>query len=250
MAQFNGDKSYEHSQQVLELVYQYDSFLDSVTYVADMGCGNGTDAEWWATLTTRENPPEPRNYITYAVDKDVSKISDDIKKLPNLKVYEGDFEKTILPRPVDIIWCHNAFQYALDPIKTLSLWNSFMHENGMLLISMPYTSGFEYNRYFNHSYSNVYYNHSMIGMMYMLALNGFDCRDAYFYKNKNNPWMNFAVYKTKIAPMDPATTTWFDLADKNLVNDSVKESLNRRGYVNQDDVLVTWLDKDYHYLKD
>ena len=82
----------------------------------------------------------------------------------------------------------------------------------------------------------------------MLAVNGFDCKDAYFYKNYNDPWLFAAVYKSNIAPMDPATTTWFDLAELGLLNDAVVQSLNVYGYVRQEDILCTWLDKNFYYI--
>ena len=62
MAPFrNAYDSHEHSLEVLNLLYCYDSFLDNLSVIADMGCGAGFDASWWATLETRDEPPEPRN---------------------------------------------------------------------------------------------------------------------------------------------------------------------------------------------
>ena len=68
----NSEASYQHSQFIKDLVYQYDSFLDSLEVIADFGCGEGLDVEWWATLETRDEPPEPRNYLCYAVDKNIT----------------------------------------------------------------------------------------------------------------------------------------------------------------------------------
>ena len=82
-----------------------------------------------------------------------------------------------------------------------------------------------------------------------LAVNGFDCKDAYFYKNANDPWLYVAVYKTDIAPMDPKTTSWHNLAELNLINDSAVASLNRHNYVRQEDLVTVWLDKDFYQAK-
>jgi hypothetical protein len=79
----------------------------------------------------------------------------------------------------------------------------------------------------------------------MLAVNGFDCRDAYFYKNMQSNWINVAVYKSG-EPMDPASTSLFDLADKGLFNDSMVGSINSHGYLRQEDIIFTWLDKDFY----
>ena len=55
MAFRNPYESHDHSLHTLELIYGYDSFLDSLTRVADIGCGSGFDAQWWATLETRDD---------------------------------------------------------------------------------------------------------------------------------------------------------------------------------------------------
>jgi hypothetical protein len=44
-------------------------------------------------------------------------------------------ESYLLPRKVDLMWCHDSFQYVLNPLATLRHWNSMMNENGMLIIS-------------------------------------------------------------------------------------------------------------------
>ena len=84
----------------------------------------------------------------------------------------------------------------------------------------------------------------------MLAVNGFDCRDAYFLKEAGDPWLHIAVYKTDHEPMDPVETSWNDLAAKNLLNDSMKNSLNKYGYLRQEDIMYAWLDKDFHFIQD
>jgi hypothetical protein len=84
--------------------------------------------------------------------------------------------------------------------------------------------------------------------MYMLAVSGFDCRDCYIDMKPNNEWIHFAVYKSH-DPFDPATTSWFDLADKGVIIDSAMESLNTYGYVRQEDLIFTWLDKDWRFAR-
>ena len=92
MGQFKHQlESHQHSRETLDVLYGYDSFLDSLEVVADMGCGSGLDINWWATLETRDDPPEPRNYVCYAVDKKIQ-IDPAIQALPNLVVLEKNFE--------------------------------------------------------------------------------------------------------------------------------------------------------------
>lgn len=250
MAQFkNSYLSHEHSLEVLNLLYGYDSFLDSLTTIADMGCGSGLDTEWWATLMTRDEPSIPRNYIVYAVDQDISQIEPDILKNENIKTIEGNFEDRIIPRQVDLMWSHDSFQYAQDPYKCLATWKQTLNENGMLILTLPQTTYIRNGRLIVENHSEQKYNHNILSLMYMLAVSGFDCRDAYFYRKRGSPWLYAAVYATGIEPMSP-TTSWYDLADRGLLNDSMVNSVNRHGFVKLEDLVVTWLDKDYYLITD
>jgi SAM-dependent methyltransferase len=247
----NAYDSHDHSMQILELLYGYDSFLDSLSVVADMGCGAGLDTEWWATLETRDDPVEPHNYLVYAVDENLSKINKDILALENVKPIQKNFEDdNLFPRKVDLMWSHDSFQYAVNPMQTLKRWNHAMSENGMLVMALPQSIHYLYNRMHNNTYSGCYYNHNITSLIYMLAVNGFDCKDAYFYKNMNDPWLYAAVYKSGVAPLDPRKTSWHDLAAADLINDSIKQSLNKNNYVRQEDILTTWLDKGFYRIRE
>jgi hypothetical protein len=82
----------------------------------------------------------------------------------------------------------------------------------------------------------------------MLAVNGFDCRDAYLFKKFQDPWINMAVYKTDIAPMDPLTTTWYDLIDKNLLHPTIVDSVNANGFLRQEEICMPWLNKELYFI--
>jgi SAM-dependent methyltransferase len=250
MTQFaNSHLSHEHSLEILNLLYGYDSFLDSLTIVADMGCGPGLDAEWWATLETRDDPPEPRNYKVYAVDRKLKQVDESLRTIENIAWLEGDFEQeSLLPQLVDLLWSHDSFQYAVNPMNTLAVWNRQMNVNGMLVMAIPQTINYAYNRLTFRTYHHCYYNYTISNLVYMLAVNGFDCRDAYFYKNAQTDWIYLAVYKST-EPMDPRSTSWFDLDDKKLLHPSVVASLNAYGHVRQEDIVYPWLDKDFYRAK-
>jgi len=247
----NAEASYQHSQPIRDLLYQYDSFLDSLEVIADYGCGSGLDIAWWATLTTRDDPPEPRNYLCYAVDKNIKQIDSSLHSYQNVKIFEADIETDIpISRQIDLLWCHDTFQYLTNPLNTLRMWNENMSVNGMMILSIPQSIHYEHNRLNNVSHSGWYFNHNVVNLMYMLAVNGFDCRDAYFYKDPNDMWLHAAVYKSDVAPMDTKNTTWHDLIDANLVNESVKNCVDRYGYVKQEELITTWLDKDYYRIQE
>lgn len=240
--------SHDHSLRILELISLYDSFMDSLSVIADMGCGEGLDINWWATLESRDEPPVPYNYTCYAVDRDISKIGTNLPK--NIIPIEGDFETKLLPRLVDLMWCHDAFQYATNPLGTLKNWNEQMNVNGMLVLILPQTSGHQYNRFVNRVHSGSYFNHNICNLLYMLAVSGFDCRDSYMYKAPNDPWIHLAVYKSVEPPMDPAKTTWYDLIEKNMLHDSLVASISKYGYLRQEDIILPFLDKQWYFVKD
>ncbi len=248
----NADSSHAHSLETLEILYGYDSFLDSLEFVADFGCGQGLDSEWWAKLETRDEPPEPRNYKVYSVDKNVNIFDKTIANLPNVFQFDYDLDDLHfgLPRPVDLIWCHNTLQYMINPVRTLGTWNKSMNVNAMLLIVVPQLQHYSYNRMQNHGHDFTYFNYNIVNLMYMLAVNGYDCKDAYFFKKENDPWLHAAVYKSDIAPMDPTSTSWYQLSELGLLNDSVTHCLKRYGYVKQEEIVTAWLDKDFYYPKE
>lgn len=240
--------SHEHSLRVLELLSLYDDFMDSLTVIADMGCGSGLDIEWWALSESRDDPPIPHNYTCYAVDRDISKLDSGMPE--NVIPIQGDFQTPLVPRKIDLLWSHDSFQYATDPLGTLKVWNESMSDSGMLVLILPQTSGHQYNRHSNRVHSGSYFNHNVCNLMYMMAVNGFDCKDAYFYKMPNDPWVHAIAYKSEFAPMDPATTTWYDLVEKDLVNQSVKDSINKYGYLRQEDMICQWIDRENYFVQD
>jgi SAM-dependent methyltransferase len=250
MAHFkSAQESHAHSRQTMDAIYEFDTFLDSLEVVADMGCGAGLDAQWWSVLETRDEPPEPRNYYTYAVDKNIKRIDASTADIKRFRSVEADFETVKLPRKVDLMWCHDSFQYSTNPLETLRHWNSLMTTDGMLILIVNQNIRYEYNRLVDRTESQCYFNHNVCNLIYMLSVNGFDCNDAYILKNINDPWIHIAVYKSSIEPMDPKTTTLFNLADLNLLHPSVVNSLNRWGHLRQEDIIYPWLDKDWHRPK-
>jgi len=248
----NREESYNHTQFIRDLLYHYDSFLDSLEVIADFGCGDGSNIEWWAKLQTREDPPEPRNYICYAVDKNIIQIREDVASLDNVKIIQANLEDPdrFIPRQIDLLWCHDTFQFMTNPIYTLYKWNEMMSVNGMLILSLPQGVHYKNNRLNNISHNGWFFNHNIVNLMYMLGVNGFDCKDAYFYKEENSLWLYVAVYKSQVLPLDPQQTTWHDLIELNLVNESVEQCINKYGYVKQEEIITTWLNKDFYRIKE
>jgi SAM-dependent methyltransferase len=245
----NPNDSHVHSLNILNLLPEYDTFLDSLSVIADMGCGAGLDARWWANLETRDDPIEPRNYLVYAVDQNIRQFEYDPKTIKNMVVMEGNFEERVVPRQVDLIWAHDSFQYARNPLKCLASWKNTLNENGMLILSIPQTTYWDsrFNRLVVSNHNHQYYSYNVLNLMYMLAISGFDCRDAFFYREPNSPWLYAAVYASNQSPIGQHAT-WHDLAENYLVSDSIINSVNTYGYARLEDVVVRWFDKNYYQI--
>ena len=121
----NPDESHQHSLETLNWLYEHDDFMMSIDTLIDLGCGSGLDLEWWATRMTREEHPKPLNIQCTGVD--LSSELPMAKKYSNITYQQNNFEEEVRPgkNKYDILWCHDSFQYAINPIQTLSKWIFF-----------------------------------------------------------------------------------------------------------------------------
>lgn len=240
MRQLTPEESHQQSLFTLEALYKHDDLMDSIRSVADVGCGTGLDIKWWAECASRDDPPISHNYKCFAVDLK-PKLNYKIPK--NLKVVENDFTKApFLPIKVDLIWSHDSLGYSPNPYDTLRVWNEQMNAGGMLCVILPQLHNIEYNRTHIHHLPGHFYNFNIINLVFMMACAGFDCKDGLYYKAKDDPWLHAVVYKSKVKPMDPMTTTWHDLRDKKLLPKSFEESIDRFNHVtNQPHLLLRWI---------
>lgn len=241
------EQSHLHSLWTLDTLYGYDDFMGSIKTLADMGCGAGLDLEWWATRTTRElENPKPLNIRCHGYDMVPElKIA---KKYRNVGYLQQDFEQPFVSGKVkyDVIWCHDAFQYVVDPMRTLAQWRESMTKGGMLVLILPQFTNLEYNRQAFDQPSKCYWNWTLVSLIHVLAVGGWDCAGGFFFKAPNDPWIHAIVYRGDQAPLDPKTTTWYDLADKGLLPESAAASVARHGLVRQRDLVLPWLDKSRH----
>lgn len=233
------------SLKILNSLQQYDDFMESIKTVADLGCGAGEDLEWWATATTRDDNPEPLNIKCTGVDL-LEKLSLS-KKYSNVFYQRTDFETEIqAPQDkFDILWCHDAFQYCVNPVDTLIKWREISSDGAMLVIAIPQTIQIHKHRLAYYLPSGVYYHHTMVSLMQMLAVTGWDCRAGFFQQLPNDPWIRAVVYKSNQTFENPKKTTWYDLMEAKLLPESADKSIHAHGYLRQQDLVVPWIDKSF-----
>lgn len=248
---FSGpQQSHLHSQMVLNQLYEYDDFMASINTLVDLGCGKALDLEWWATRTTRDDPPEPLNIKCIGMDRFDSLAM--TKTYHNVDYYPCDIEQPLRlchdSLTYDVLWCHDSFQYCIDPIGTLSNWWRAASEGAMLYIGVPQTTNLYRGQQDFTQPPGCYYHHTMVSLIHMLAVSGWDCRAGFFKKEVQDPWIHAVVYKSATEPQDPRTTTWYRLAELGLIPESAERSVQAHGRLRQQDLIVAWLDKSLQYM--
>jgi len=226
-------------------LYEYDDFMSSIQTLIDLGCGGGDDLEWWATRTTRGDNPRPLNIQCTGVDQaETFRLT---KKYSNVFYQRANFEAEIsTPKKskFDVLWCHDAFQYCINPLAALRHWYDIASDGAMLVLAVPQT--FSNNKHAQYWLPNgSFYHHSMVSLIYMLATTGWDCRAGFFLQQPTDCWIHAVVYKSEITPMDPKTTTWYHLSELKLLPESSDQSIQAHGYLRQQDLIVPWLDKSF-----
>jgi SAM-dependent methyltransferase len=213
--------------------------MESIDSMCDVGCGKESfDLGWWATREVDDDDVVvPLDIKCTGID-----IYDEIlTKHNNITYIQQDFE-TPFDEQFDVLWCHDSFQYALMPLLTLSNWYNMLAEGGMLALLVPSTTNLEYNKLAFYQPNFHYYNYTLDGLIHMLSISGFDCEGGFFQQEPNNKWIKLIVYKSDIEPMDPRTTTWYDLADTGLLPKTGVDSINKYGYMKREDLVLPWLD--------
>jgi len=250
---FNSEQeSHEHSLQTLEQLNEHYEFKVSVKNVLDIGCGKDLlDLKYWASMTDEfdeDNPGRPLNIDCVGLDKiDISETSEKNIKLRkhdfNLEHGFGEFKDNF-----DVVWCHDVMQFSWNPLWFLNNVNRVTNNGGMLYLCVPSTINVLYNQFENYTYSGQFSTFTMTQLIYMLALNGYDCKDYYIKKEPYVDLLEVITYKIS-DPLD-YNTSWYDLLEKDLLTPNMNEIVNKKGYLTNQGLVTIWLDGqvyDYRY---
>jgi SAM-dependent methyltransferase len=242
------EQSHAHSVSTLEILNRYQSYMDNIKNVTDMGCGMGLDAEWFATLTKKDDN-SPRNIKVNAVDLNLDTTR--LIKHPNITYYKENFNNSsITSNSQDLLWAHNSLQYSLTPFNTLIHWREILKTDGMMFITVPYNFRVYNNKEtlsIDTTYTNgCYYNWTMGNLILNLVLAGFDCRNGHFKIDKEQNWLQAAVYKLPFRPKP--SINWYELCDQQLLPLTIENSIRLNGNFNEADIVVEWIDRTQYML--
>lgn len=239
----NPEASHAHSLETLNWLYEHDDFMASISTLVDLGCGAGADLEWWATRTTRAENSEPLNISCSGLD-----LADSLtiaRKYPNITYQKNDFEKLVNTphkKKYDVLWCHDSFQYAIDPLNTLKLWRTIAEPGAMLCLILPQTTTIDH-RSIKITQPVGFHHYTLVNLMHMLAVTGWDCASGFFLKKPTDPWLHAVVYRSETEPLSPKAS-WYELADTGLLPETAVKSINKYGFLDQNDLVLPWLDKN------
>jgi hypothetical protein len=149
----------------------------------------------------------------------------------------------------DILWCHDSFQYAQAPVKTLSNWWHLASPGAMLCLAVPVTQRIHRGQLDYYLPAGSYYHYTMVSLINMLAMTGWDCKSGFFKKNPTDNWLHAVVYKSDHAPFNLKKTRLYDLVDAKLLPDSADKSILAKGFLDQKDLVLPWLDKSLSSMR-
>lgn len=236
--------AFEHSKKhILDLFYQYDDFMESIGRVVDLGCDTEAfNMLWFANATTRTEQALPLN-IKCVGQSDIKKL---IPKHKGISFQKGPPELlSSTKKKFDILFCHDTLQFIIDPYQALRNWWHIANQDAMLVIAIPQTTNVEFNNLEFNASLNHKHHYTIPMLIYMLAVNGWDCNGGFFKKEIGDPWIFAIVYKSNIEPMDPYLTNLYTLTEEtDLLPESAVQSITKYGMIRQQDLVLPWLDKN------
>ena len=236
--------AYQHSKKhILDLFYQYDDFMESIGRVIDLGCDTEAfNMSWFANATTNDQMKEPLN-IKCIGQSAIDKLLVKHKSISFQKGAPELLSKT--KRKFDILYCHDTLHFILDPYQALRNWWNIANKDAMLVVAVQQTTNVEFNMLEYNAHMNYKHHYTLPMLLYMLAVNGWDCNGGFFKKAIGDPWIFAIVYKSNTKPMDPHTTNLYKLIDEtDLLPETAVQSITKHGILRQRDLVLPWLDKN------
>lgn len=228
------------SVETFSLLSQRTDFMDSLSVIADMGCGKGADSALWADNVDENG--KPRNLFVFALDKKIQ--IDNHNRRSNIKIVKEDYSNTTIAKEkVDVLWCYNSFQYATDPVKTLRHWWDIMNEDGLLYIAIPQSNYIDdLSRWQMINSSGCFWPHNIVSLIYLLAACGFDCNGGHFKQRRHEQMLHFCAYRSSNKPMNLADASLYTLNEMHMLPKSISKCIEKYGSIRHEFLILPWLD--------
>lgn len=210
----------------------YPDTLSSIKSLAIIGVDDGLLIDTFTQF--KDLCAKPYNYKICAVDDKSGGIMGKYRKIRNVEFVGVHYrEHFVLPNPVDLIYTEK-FDTIRTPYHFIHNANESMNDGGVLCFTVQSGIDTQYNRP-KMILSNGFYNWTIPSLTYLLATNGFECA----HYRKRGSLIDVFVYK-KTDPL--GDVTWYELSDRGLLTDSIKEVVLKYGYLTDDNLVITWID--------
>lgn len=241
--------AFQHSKKhILDLFYEYDDFMESIGRVVDLGCDTeALNMLWFANATTRDVQQLPLN-IKCVGQSAIDKIN---IKHKGISLQRGSPESLdTTKKKFDVLYCHDTLHFITNPYQALRNWWHIANKDAMLVIAVKQTTNVEFNMLEYNTQMNYKHHYTVPMLLYMLAVNGWDCKSGFFKKHIGDPWMYAIVYRSNTEPMNPALTNLYNLAEEtDLLPESAVKSIHKYGMLRQRDLFLPWIDKSNMWME-
>ena len=234
--------AYQHSKKhILDLFYQYDDFMESIGRVVDLGCDTeALNMLWFADAVTNDDIQEPLN-IKCVGQSNIDRLLVKHNSISFQKGSPESLNKT--KKKFDVLFCHDTLHFIMNPYQALCNWWHIANKDAMLVIAVQQTTNVEFNTLEFNAQMNHKYHYTIPMLIYMLAVNGWDCNGGFFKKAIGDPWIFAVAYRSDTKPMDPNKTNLYKLIEEtDLLPKSAVSSIEKYGILRQRDLVLPWLD--------
>jgi ubiquinone/menaquinone biosynthesis C-methylase UbiE len=186
--------------------------MESIGRVVDLGCDTeALNMLWFANATTNNDIQESLN-IKCVGQSNIEKLLVKHNSISFQKGSPESLDKT--KKKFDVLYCHDTLHFIMNPYQALCNWWHIANKDAMLVIAVQQTTNVEFNTLEFNAQMNHKYHYTIPMLIYMLAVNGWDCNGGFFKKAIGDPWIFAVVYKSDTKPMDPNTTNLYKLLEE------------------------------------
>lgn len=218
-------------------VTMWDQFLT----VLDVGCGDGRHASWWGT---RRPWTEKEEFAPFTQCKAIDLVEPHYQYTNDFEFQQGDYHKLPWTKDTfDIIWSHYSLQYSTNPHRALWEWRRVLKPDGRLYLTVPSHDYWYKERVYHQVEHHWGSNFTLVSLIYMLALCGYDTGRGHYYKTKKDPYIRIDVpVNTKLKkPLDNLSTSLYDLVDLKLLPPHISNIVSSKGILKDEDFITTWV---------